>query len=762
MRSLVLSFVVFFAICTSGVHAKFLTLNEIGEASCRVRVSSAAGSGTSIAEDDDSIYVLTNAHVVGSNKSATCEFFRYGRKTTRIPGSVVWKSHNERTVNDFAIIKLQKSAFGDYPPRIAPFAPVDHQIKQNDYIASAGCPQARWLQLWEGHALSDAGRDRVLFTPPPLGGQSGSGVYTVIDGDTYLCGVLTWSIQGKGGAIHIGNFLRAYKGETSDDYFNEKVPRTWEYISTTIEVTAVTRKAYYALGDNGLYYMQNFNSEGWKEEVTLPVGHEYIKIKKWNVILEVQCPGGRCPPIINPNRPPSPGPSPGPAPDNGGGGGGKNPYGTLPPNLGPDFGGNDEGGKGQIDDYKKKIETLEQQIRQLTTERNTLNQSITDLNSSLSEQTSTLERLKKDLERLKSAKDIDNDQIDSLNNRIMRLNGSVLQQISNMVDLEEDLKRKDEALGSLNGEYEILQGQTQQVKTQRNILGWLFGGTTTGVTVWGLLSFYWKWRGKRKVKNIIEDRFDPEEITDVIGGKIDDIEERRTGDLRGLADYLQDKLESTIENQLDTLQDKLYQRIDRIEEVATKERDINIYNTVDDRDTVKVMPTHSVDDTKRPIETPQAEKQTDDCDQTVLDDIRQSTFPPASDRIKEFIDLKKSDGERIEELAFYAHLYKEAVDLLKRNKLIVTKGAAPYKVSSQVKAGEAVEQYVHDQFLKRVSSATISRHILYHEAMIGFLYRQAVGKLKKGEFNVLGYREVAGTVEKWVKVEFLKRMGFDF
>ena len=264
------------------------------------------------------------------------------------------------------------------------------------------------------------------------------------------------------------------------------------------------------------------------------------------------------------------------------------------------------------------------------------------------------------------------------------------------------------------------------------------------------------------MKNIIEDRFDPEEITDVIGGKIDDIEERRTGDLRGLADYLQDKLESTIENQLDTLQDKLYQRIDRIEEVATKERDINIYNTVDDRDTVKVMPTHSVDDTKRPIETPQAEKQTDDCDQTVLDDIRQSTFPPASDRIKEFIDLKKSDGERIEELAFYAHLYKEAVDLLKRNKLIVTKGAAPYKVSSQVKAGEAVEQYVHDQFLKRVSSATISRHILYHEAMIGFLYRQAVGKLKKGEFNVLGYREVAGTVEKWVKVEFLKRMGFDF
>ena len=46
--------------------------------------------------------------------------------------------------------------------------------------------------------------------------------------------------------------------------------------------------------------------------------------------------------------------------------------------------------------------------------------------------------------------------------------------------------------------------------------------------------------------------------------------------------------------------------------------------------------------------------------------------------------------------------------------------------------------------------------------MIGFLYRQAVVKLKRGEFNVLGYKEVAESVEKWVKVEFLKRMGFDF
>ena len=52
--------------------------------------------------------------------------------------------------------------------------------------------------------------------------------------------------------------------------------------------------------------------------------------------------------------------------------------------------------------------------------------------------------------------------------------------------------------------------------------------------------------------------------------------------------------------------------------------------------------------------------------------------------------------------------------------------------------------------------------MLYHEAMIGFLYKQAVLRLKRGEFNVLGYKEVAAMIEKWVKTEFMRRMGFDF
>ena len=78
MRHAILSASLFFYLC-SPASAKFLTLNEIGEASCRVNADDSRGSGTSLAHDKQVVYVLTNALVVGNSQRATCEFFRYGR-----------------------------------------------------------------------------------------------------------------------------------------------------------------------------------------------------------------------------------------------------------------------------------------------------------------------------------------------------------------------------------------------------------------------------------------------------------------------------------------------------------------------------------------------------------------------------------------------------------------------------------------------------------------------------------------------------------
>lgn len=764
MRSLIFSFVLFFTLCISIAQAKFLNLNEIGEASCRVRVSGSAGSGTSIAADSSYVYILTNAHVVGSSRKATCEFFRYGRKTQRIPGSIIWKAHSNRSVNDFAIIRIDQSLFGEFPPRIVQLAPADHIVRKNDYIASAGCPQARWLQLWEGHALSEASNNRVLFTPPPLGGQSGSGVYTVIDGHTYLCAVLTWKIDGnKGGAIHIGNFLRAVKGEAT--HHTMQVPATWEYAATPTEsLTGVlTKKAYYALGANGIYYLQNFNQSGWEQSVTFPIGHKGIKISKWNVILEVQCPGGRCPPFITPpnNAPPSDGPLPND------GGGNANPYGVLPPNFGQEF---TPDTTKKLQEYQTIIEALKGEIGGLAKQVEDLNTSLVEKNNTvesltkekeilattISDKESALGQLNKDLSVLTSGKSLDNAAIVALENSVSALQGDVASQLTKIGNLQEQLHDKSYIIDGLANENEGLQRNTVEVKSQRNILGWLFGGTTTGGLLWILSSYYWKIKGKTRMNNIIEDKLNRTDTIDkpTIQATSPQPQQQpeQNNDLRGLADYLKDTLESTLDNKIGSFKREIDEKIDHIEKATTKDIDLRIYNTVDDRDRVNVSHPTTPTDEASPKE---------DCE-SVLDCVQEPEFPKASDRIKDFVELKKSDGEKVEELAFYAHLYKEAVDLLKRDRLIITKKAAPFKVNSQVKAAEAIDAYVQTQFLKRVSSATISRHVLYHEAMIGFLYKQAIRRLKRGEFNVLGYKEVAESIEKWVKTEFMRRMGFDF
>ena len=66
--------------------------------------------------------------------------------------------------------------------------------------------------------------------------------------------------------------------------------------------------------------------------------------------------------------------------------------------------------------------------------------------------------------------------------------------------LKQDLNKKG---GVIDG----LEHDTVEVKTQRNILGLLFGGSATGGLLWAL-SHYWKLRGKKRIKDMIEDRWD--------------------------------------------------------------------------------------------------------------------------------------------------------------------------------------------------------------------------------------------------------------
>ncbi len=181
---------------TTVCQAKVLTLNEILESTCRVKAGSAYGSGTCFKHEGGKYYILTNAHVVGNNRTVSLEFFKNGHKTLPISATVVFKKLIQRSDVDLAIVAVDGKYFGNYPPRVAKVAARDAKAEGN-YMLSAGCPSARWASAWEGTIKNETG-GRIIFYPPPIGGQSGSGLYIVNNGQTLLKGVVTWRIGNSG------------------------------------------------------------------------------------------------------------------------------------------------------------------------------------------------------------------------------------------------------------------------------------------------------------------------------------------------------------------------------------------------------------------------------------------------------------------------------------------------------------------------------------------------------------------------------------
>ncbi len=317
--------------------ARPLTLNEISEASCRVKTGSwqeqSAGTGTCIGEtpDGQSFYVLTNAHVVGQSRQGTVEFFKGGYKTMPLPATVVWRAYQKGKDVDFALLTVNKSLFGNHPPRVIPIAPEGYRPQPGHYIAAVGCPSARWAQGWEGRITEDR-QSRVMFVPAPVGGQSGSGVTVLVqgkDGEWYtrVGAVLTWRIGDnpsnvQGGAIPVGTLYNVL----NQRHQARQMP---------VNYREVAQK--YALGSDGNHYPIFLDYDGHK---TVRFGNSTgVQIVSWAGCNRPNCPNcrpssGSFPPYSW--RAPSPQPSPQPQPRPGvppytqpG-----NPYGVNPPSIG--------------------------------------------------------------------------------------------------------------------------------------------------------------------------------------------------------------------------------------------------------------------------------------------------------------------------------------------------------------------------------------------------------------------------------------------
>lgn len=113
-------------------------------------------------------------------------------------------------------------------------------------------------------------------------------------------------------------------------------------------------------------------------------------------------------------------------------------------------------------------------------------------------------------------------------------------------------------------------------------------------------------------------------------------------------------------------------------------------------------------------------------------------------------------GLSAKEWAVKQGIYQKAVKLLKEGRLILPDKSKPLNWE---KIGQVIDDYVEESFYTEVKLVDMTpTNNIHHEAYLGYLYYQAVQKLKRGEFNVLGYKEAAEAIERYVRQEFMKKV----
>ncbi len=174
-------------IATSQVFAAW---RDVYEATVRVEVPGAAGSGIVFWVDDRFVWVLTNAHVVGRSSSARVIPFQDGKQLRPATGTVTLRRMDGYT--DAAVVRIPRQV---WPGRLS-FVPLSLAVPaQGQQIVTVGCPAADWPSLWHG-TVRQVRWPHFSFFPGRAGsrdmmsGRSGSAICDVWG--TKVIGLLTW------------------------------------------------------------------------------------------------------------------------------------------------------------------------------------------------------------------------------------------------------------------------------------------------------------------------------------------------------------------------------------------------------------------------------------------------------------------------------------------------------------------------------------------------------------------------------------------
>lgn len=705
-----------------------ISLNYISKAACRVSAGPNRGSGVAVSLDAKYVYVLTNAHVVESYQTVSVEFYRYGAKTNPLQSTVYSKILTQD--KDFAILSVPRNSFGNTLPEIIPLVPPTYQLKPNTYFATAGHPFSRDMTAREGLIKGEEG-SRIIFTPPPDQGQSGSGMFVRIGDKVYVVGIITFKS---------GDYTMDLNGNPKTWGAGFHVNRLRDKLSTTSEYDDILYpvvETLYALGSDGKYYPQD--SEGG---ATVPMG---VQITQWN------CPSGTCRPLPQQAQPPmvplprrEPLPIPVvPQPKL------QNPATTAPPannnsgpfqNLPDGFGDPvpNEGSDLPIPEVQPPViepETdteVSKKIKELTAELDLLKlkliekeSRITTLELTLKEQAENpdLNNCKKEVLELKATIEAKNTEIAKLQLDIQALKEFLPPTTEpDVTPPVEPPVIEQPVTPTEPTEITAVVDKTStwdSVKTAGKKLTplWLVLAGVGGTLLLG------KYKAIAAVPGLIGGLFAKKKVADTaaVVSKV----AQYAPELKELMTWMNQKFNANDEK-LNGVTDYVTSKLDDISNKNVVNNNINIDSGSDDDG---------------------------------LDFKKVYQGKPVSDRVKQFFDLKKKDGDSIEKWAFFALLYKEAMQLLRKGYFEIDIVGSKVPLQGQKLAADKIDGWVRDEFLKRTTVDKLDYNHLYHEAMIGFLYKEAVRLLRIGQFPVLGAKETAIVIENWVKKEFLERMG---
>lgn len=731
--------------CTA--YAEEYSLKDIQRAACRVRVSGGTGTGTVIARENGKYWILTNDHVTGMSKTCTVEFYYDGFRSRPAPGQVVFRRRSDGNPKyDISLISVDESFFGpeELHPLVIPIAPRNTTLSRDDYIFGCGNPQGLWLYSWQSRVISVS--DRIMFNRPPIGGESGSAILSNINGQTYVVGIVTWSIGSQGGGVPLEAIHRAFAGEAKFIEPQKKLPSNFRHVSYPEEYTNV-----HVRGSDGRLYDGRIYKDGRRTGINMPYG---VYPVEFGVPCQEQCPN--CPP------------------QGGGGffGGGRG--GSQIPPQGGQGGGGIWGDKPPISIEKpkennpipslpnvndKKIKELEDKIKELEGKLAELdalksaNKVLTDQATVLNEKIAQLTKEKEDLKN----------QLDSL----ISQKATIESQIDGIKNMHEEEKLAlAKSVGELEAQNKTLemkvQDAEQKLKSTEDQLKQILEDAKNGKynTFPDILMYIYDYKeGKISLVQL---------LILVLGGFGLFFGGRWLTNKTGMyfTQFLVSKLREVAHDIItkDSDEESKKKVIDN-----KKPEEITLADC--DNSTGQPKPIICKDNGVRPVEKVYNKVEGQPLEVTINNSVStqsgkpqdftvvEPVMPPSqtSEYIRQWAGQKRKDGEKIEHTAMYASLYREAMKELRHGTLI-----KDFVGDGQRKAAEKIDEYVQNKFHLQMTCDKLEGDMLLNEAMIAFLYREAVQLLKDGKFGVLGCEQIANAINTWVRKEFYRRLGIHF